>query len=168
MTASDHAQQRSQRFPLPRGGRPQMESAHLPSPPASPSLALAVGRVPGARPTLPPRRATAALDPFRTSGISPVGPGKPSQISRVRARLAPSSVIRTLVRQDPSPLAVSLIGSARASRPARSRPAENRNLSRCQFRRLTFPRHRSNWRSLGANQPEPIVCVRSWNISAFT
>jgi hypothetical protein len=26
MTASDHAQQRSQRFPLPRGGRPQMES----------------------------------------------------------------------------------------------------------------------------------------------
>jgi len=26
MTASDHAQQRSQRFPLPGGGRPQMES----------------------------------------------------------------------------------------------------------------------------------------------
>jgi len=26
MTASDHAQQRPQRFPLPGGGRPQMES----------------------------------------------------------------------------------------------------------------------------------------------
>src|SRR5215831_11482950 len=28
MTASDHAQQRSQRFPLPGRGRPQMESRH--------------------------------------------------------------------------------------------------------------------------------------------
>jgi hypothetical protein len=28
MTASDHAQQRSQRFPLPERGRPQMESRH--------------------------------------------------------------------------------------------------------------------------------------------
>jgi hypothetical protein len=28
MTASDHAQQRSQRFPLPERGRPQMESGH--------------------------------------------------------------------------------------------------------------------------------------------
>src|SRR6516225_7080340 len=28
MTASDHAQQRPQRFPLPERGRPQMESDH--------------------------------------------------------------------------------------------------------------------------------------------
>jgi len=28
MTASDHAQQRPQRFPLPKRGRPQMESGH--------------------------------------------------------------------------------------------------------------------------------------------
>jgi hypothetical protein len=30
MTASDHAQQRSQRFPLPEGGRPQMVSGPSP------------------------------------------------------------------------------------------------------------------------------------------
>lgn len=33
MTASDHAQQRSQRFPLPEGGRPQMENPKFVSAP---------------------------------------------------------------------------------------------------------------------------------------
>jgi len=60
MTASDHAQQRSQRFPLPERGRPQMETG---------PLDLRVGSAAYPKAIADPRRATFAVSyDYRTTG----------------------------------------------------------------------------------------------------